>query len=1140
MKIKNLLPLLVGVLAMAGCGQTPTDEPSSPTDVVTPTDTVESDTSEKQFEAVSLDVVKSTYKNNQEVQVEGVVYGVTSNGYFLADSETSYIFVNMGDGWTANVKIGDKVQVEAKYSLVSGYCMLKQASATVVSEYEDVMVVATEQEYSFVNNLVASPSGDYGKLVKLVGTLDQNGTSYILTSDGGSSLTLASNSAAHLASFVGKRITLEVVVYKTDSEGKWQLVFAGDESDIVDSTLTFADYVELAKQEINSLVPSTCTGNLSLPSAHKVDSSLTYSWAVKSGTSITIENNVAVVVPPEADEEVVLTVTISRGDDSTTVDYTITSKAVVEKTVSQFMAEAPLSGDAVKVSGVVVAMGRNQGSTTAPFAATKRYVIIQDETTTDAVPVNYLYDSNDHGFDGLSVGDKVTVDGTWSDIGGDNDNPTIAASAMTLVSDNVSYANAKESAVVINTQEQYEDLGKNPSNYTGKLLKFDNPYLVYSTTGEPNPSNWLRFGYDAKVAKVANRSLATLIGLGNENIDEGWNTHFDVAYSGTDGKQFEGDVYAYLVYRSSSYLQLCIPSVSHIALDNASAQAAYEEVCSLPETIDSLGTLTLDTDFTYTFDNPIIDADGKVGLALTNTDVNVTVTKDDASYTKTITVISASTYSLSVGGETNGTTTLSQTSELLEGDTVTAAFAPEMGYVTVSYTITTDAGSVKYPAYNQTSATITVPGNATVTAEYGLAENYTTFNWSASTNAVLWFDKNGDGAWTSGTNGTTARDYDYVIERVRDADGNSINREIFEFTADGLSTGKFMNFKATSGDYEGSFLCIYGAADDVSKATLTSAHEIYSIKVTYVSTAHYNRATVYSGEQTVGGVHVEDNTYSYLIDNNSFSIANASGQGYLYIRGVEIVYKAPSTHGYEKDADGHWSSCTACDHTVAKEAHTYASYEKDDEGHAAVCSTCEWVDAKVNHTYVDGVCECGQIQATPDVQYSTAMIDANNANPVSKLLYGNENGEWLLSDAVLDEATFAQYVLDTEGNPYNTELFDFKSIANADSKKVLNFSYKSSSYDGRVMQIQPTAGFTIECEQKIAYITVTYCTNSSTDNYSRGLIKVGGEEVVGTQQGEGSVYQYTVNANSVTILCNSSSSSLFLYSVEIVYETPAA
>ncbi|WP_298772538.1 DUF3656 domain-containing protein, partial [uncultured Fibrobacter sp.] len=48
-------------------------------------------------------------------------------------------------------------------------------------------------------------------------------------------------------------ITLEAIAYKTDTSGKWQLVFAGDDSDIVDSTLTFADYVELAKKELSAL-----------------------------------------------------------------------------------------------------------------------------------------------------------------------------------------------------------------------------------------------------------------------------------------------------------------------------------------------------------------------------------------------------------------------------------------------------------------------------------------------------------------------------------------------------------------------------------------------------------------------------------------------------------------------------------------------------------------------------------------------------------------------------------------------------------------------------------------------------------------------------------------------------------------------
>ena len=1160
MKFKRLLPLLVGILALAGCGQKPTPEPTEeptqqPTVEPTTQPTVEPtqqpteptveptvDPTPEPFEPVSLDVIKSSYKNNQEVQVEGVVYGVTNNGFFVADGESSYIFVNMGDNWADPVKIGDKVQIDAKFSLVSGYCMLKQAKVEVLNGNEELPVLAAEKDFSFIKDLVASPSGDYGMLVKLVGTLSANGASYILTDDAGNTINLAANSAAHLASFVGKRITLEAVVYKTDSEGNWQLVFAGDENDIVDATLTFADYVKLAKQELDALVPETCTGNLKLPTAHKVDESMTYSWAVKSGTSIKILDNVATVTPPATDEEVTLTVTISRDGNTQEIDYTITSKAVVEQTVADFMAQLPLSGDSVKISGVVVAMGRNQGSTSEPYAATKRYVIIQDETTTDSVPVNYFYSSNDYGFEGLSIGDKVAVSGTWFDEGGETDNPSINASSVTLISEGAAYTDAKESAIVVSTPEQYEDLGKNPSNYTGKLIKFDNPYVAYSTTGEPNPSNWLRLGADSRVEKVGNRSIATLIGLGNENIDEGWNKHFDVAYSGTEGKQFEGDIYAYLVYRSGSYLQLCIPSVSYIELDNASQQAVYEQICALPEEVDSNASLTLEEGFTYTFDNEIIDETGKVGTAVTNTEVAVTISKDNYSYTKTITIISASTYDLTIADGANGTTTLSKSSSLLEGEEVEATFAPKEGYVLVSYTVTSDDVSVKYPAYNKTSAVIEVPGNATITAEYDLIENYETFNWGPSTNAMLWFDKDGSGAWSSSASGTTARDYDYVIERLKDVDGNPINRDLFTFSADGLSTGKFMNFKATSSDYEGSFLCIYGAQDDASTATLTSLHDIYSITVTYVSTAHYGRATVYSGEEVVQGHHVVDNTYSYLIDGKSFSISNASGSGYLYIRNVEIVYKAPSAHNYESDIEGHYiNKCPACGYEEGKVPHVYENhkYERDAEGHAKICDTCEYVAEKEAHTFVDGICECGEIQQTGNENRTSVVIDANNADPVSKLLYGNANGEWLVSSNVIDETTFAQYVKYTDGTTYDTALFDFTPIANSDTGKVLNFSYKSSSYENRVIQIQPTAGITIDCQQKIAYIVVTYATNDSVDNSTRGLIKVNGEEVIGVQQGEGSVYQYAINSNSVTIMSNEtavSGSSLFLYSIEIVYE----
>lgn len=1145
MKLKKLMPLLVGLLVMAGCGEKPTPNPTDqPTEqqtestTVQPTDSNPTDSvvtpTEPPFEAVSLDVIKSTYKNNQEVQAEGVVYGVTTNGFFLADGENSYIFVNMGDNWANPVKIGDKVQVDAKFSLVSGYCMLKQAELEVIGQNETIPVVSVEKDLTFVKDLVASPSGDYGMLVKLVGTLSTNGASYLLTDDDGQVVTLAANSAAHLSSFVGKRITLEVVVYKTDSEGNWQLVFAGDENDIVDSTLTFADYVKLAKQELDTLVPATCTGNLSLPTVHKVDGSMTYTWAVKSGTSITILNNVATVIPPATDEEVTLTVTVTRGENSQEIDYTITSKAVVEQSVSSFMAQLPSSGDKVKVSGIVVAMGRNQGSTTEPYAATKRYVMIQDETTTDSVPVNYFYSSNDYGFEGLSVGDKITVTGSWLSEGGETDNPSINATSIELVSEGATYTDSKASAIVISSKEQYADLGENPDKYTGKLLKFDNPYLAYSTSGEPNPSNWLRFGADSRVDKVGGRSVATLLGLGNENVDDGWIKHFDIAYSGTEGKQFGGDIYAYLVYRSASYLQLCIPSVSYIELDNASQQAVYEQICNLQDEVESNSSLKLEEGFTYTFDNEIIDASGNVGTALENTEVAVTITKDDYSFTKKITVLSTATYNLTVGNEVNGSTTLSKSSDLLEGDEVEATFAPAEGYVTVSYTLTTDEGSVKYPAYQKTSATITVPGNATVTANYVLASDVATFNYSGG-NSIAYYYVNGEYKNSSGSKTYT---YDYVMSCIEDGQGNEIDPTIFGVEPiTTFESGKWANFF----DSNGRIALFSEKTGEYSGVKFTSKHKIHSITITYQSGTYVTRASVQSNGVELEKVIEGEAICSYMVDGNEFSITNISGGNYLYMKAINIVYEAPLYHEILSDADGHWSDCPVCDHEMAKEAHTYEDkkYEKDADGHAKICDTCEYVAEKEAHSFVDGICECGEIQQTGSENRTSVVIDANNANPTSKLLYGNANGEWLLSSNVIDEATFAQYVKYTDGTSYDTALFDFTPIANSDTGKVLNFSYKSNSYENRVMQIQPTAGITIDCQQKIAYIVVTYATNNSVDNSTRGLIKVNGEEVIGIQQGEGSVYQYAVNANSVTVMSNETAldgSSLFLYSIEIVYE----
>lgn len=904
MKNKALFSLLaISMLALTGC-QDPTTTSSTPEESSTP---VESSTPE--FNATSLDVVKSSYANNQEVQVEGIVYGVTSNGFFVTDSAKAGIFVNMGDNWQALVSIGNKVQIDGKFSLVSGYCMIKQATVKVVSENETVPVTSAEKEFAFINDLTASASGDYGMLVKLTGNLTEgSGGSFELIDDAGNVLVLAANSAALLQSYAGKRISLEAIVYKKDSSGTWQLVFAGDQSDIVEAALTFDNYFALAKEELDLLMPESCVGNLNLPQGHNVDTTMTYTWAVKSGTSVSIVENNAVVVAPEADEEVVLTVTVTKGEDSRTIDYTIISKAIVEQTVAQFMENEPLDGDGVKVTGVVVAMGRNQGSTSEPYSASKRYVIIQDEQTQDRVPVDYYYSSTNHAYETIEVGDKVIVTGSYSNKTSETSNPSISATGVALVASDLGVSASFDSAVVLNSEETYEDLASNPNNYTGKLLKFENPYLAYSTSGEPNPSNWVRFGYDANVAKVANRSLATLIGLGNENVCVGWDEYFDIPYSGQQGLQIQGDIYAYLVYRSASYLQLCIPNANYIQFDDENEQLLFNEYASLPETIDSKGQLVLKEGLTYSFEDgvegsDIIDSSGKVGTALANMDVTVTVSKvvgeKTYSFTKNITVISATTYSLSLVESANGTTTLSKQTGLLEEEEVTLTFAPLEGYVVVSYTIKTGDVSTTIAAYNLTESTFAVQGNSEISVEYGLASDYAVFTITAESgvgSALLWYGKDGSDAWSSSTSGNTARDYEYVMGRIADIDGNKIDPTIFSVaakTAPSLN-GKWANFNADSSSYEGKEMCIYGCTDETSAIVFTSTLEIYCVRITFVNATNANtRSAVYAAEKEVHGQSESSTVKSYAIYGNTFEIVN-TGYTYLYFDSVEIVYKAPA------------------------------------------------------------------------------------------------------------------------------------------------------------------------------------------------------------------------------------------------------
>ena len=79
---------MVVAVSLWSCKKDPKPEPFTPTAIAT---------------------VLQEATNNQDVKVEGVVYGVIKNGFYIADSELGRVFVVMGSSWTPNVEVGDKV-----------------------------------------------------------------------------------------------------------------------------------------------------------------------------------------------------------------------------------------------------------------------------------------------------------------------------------------------------------------------------------------------------------------------------------------------------------------------------------------------------------------------------------------------------------------------------------------------------------------------------------------------------------------------------------------------------------------------------------------------------------------------------------------------------------------------------------------------------------------------------------------------------------------------------------------------------------------------------------------------------------------------------------------------------------------------
>ena len=91
----------------------------------------------------------------------------------------------------------------------------------------------------------------------------------------------------------------------------------------------------------------------------------------------------------------------------------------------------------------------------------------------------------------------------------------------------------------------------------------------------------------------------------------------------------------------------------------------------------------------------------------------------------------------------NGKTVVSKTNSVLEGEQVEVNFTPYAGYSLMYYTLTDDTGSVKVPAFGQTSTTLTITSDTTIDAEYIKNSLIEFFNYSSGTSKLFHYVNGG-------------------------------------------------------------------------------------------------------------------------------------------------------------------------------------------------------------------------------------------------------------------------------------------------------------------------------------------------------------------------------------------------------------
>lgn len=579
---------------------------------------------------LEIEDVLETATNNQEVIIEGVVYAKVATGFYVSDSDLGKIFVTD----TTQVDVGDKVKIYGQFGIASNVPRIK--NVTKVEETATGQTLPTPTQ-STVSDILAlsgtAKKGSYAKLVELVATVEETTTGYILRDDDANYVIVSSLSdTTALAAKVNTRVTLPVIVHEYNTlDLIWRVTFAGSASDMVNTPIDFNTLKERALTHINQVVPSEIYGAVVLPTVHPTISYLTYTWTVDTNDYVSInQDGLVEVVTDEADHAVTFQVTITDGTDTATETIAVTSKGIVERSVAQLYTNMPeVENSVVILRGVVVAFVRNQ-------SLTIRSVIIKDMSGTDTISVDFADTGTnqilhtDAAYTGLKLGDEIVVRGTFRIA---TRQTVHTVTDLTVASSGNLVTHDKEHAYVLNDQASYAELGNNFDQYSSRLVKFEDPFMNYSTSTPPLVTNWVRLGYSAETANAKHdgaHNYAFLIAANNESLgSEKWHKMFDIPLVGGPAQQFGGSFYAYVMYMSETYIAFVVPSDDCWEYTNQ-ASVEYDLGAGIPASLEE-GSVILPTTHPSVTGDVVWSSSDETLIssttgAVTGVDVNAVVT----------------------------------------------------------------------------------------------------------------------------------------------------------------------------------------------------------------------------------------------------------------------------------------------------------------------------------------------------------------------------------------------------------------------------------------------------------------------------------------------------------------------------------